>query len=77
MSHETLVSAHVVCEGERDHEQRRCCEGPDVRRVVYRVPAGEFLAGAVMGADWCQWCRNEALASGLEFLGVDSIQAVA
>lgn len=67
----------VMCEGERDSAGRRCCEGPDVRRVTYRVPAGEYLAGAVMGAEWCAWCRDQAVASGLEFIRLDQSKAVA
>lgn len=57
------------CEGERDQDGRRCCDGPDVRRVVFLPRPDEFVSGP-MGADWCAWCRETALDSGATFVSV-------
>ena len=63
----------VICEGELDHEQRRCCEGPNVQRVTYQPPPGEYLSGVTMGAEWCAWCLATARANGFTILAVEPI----
>jgi hypothetical protein len=46
----------LVCEGERDAENRACCEGEDVQRVTY-VPYEEIDPCVAL---WCSTCRINA-----------------